>query len=253
MRCESAAPLKGFSVRVVALLAHPRPGSFNHVLFGAVTDELRARGCEVLAHDLCAEGFDPVLRADETGTVAGAGAADDVLVARYREELARADALVFVHPNWWGMPPAVLAGWVQRVLAPGVAYKLEHADGEPEGLLRAGRALVLNTSDTPEAREREEFGDPLSGSGPLAYCPTSVSPTYGGGSSGRSPTPRRRSARHGSRRRGRRPPPSWADGGRLRWSPVPPGTIRSRSADAPEGVHDGGRTAGRLPVLQDHR
>ncbi|WP_223766266.1 NAD(P)H-dependent oxidoreductase [Streptomyces huiliensis] len=148
-------------MRVVALLAHPRPGSFNHALFDAVTDELRARGCEVLPHDLCAEGFDPVLRADETGTVAGAGAADDVLVARYREELAGADGLVFVHPNWWGMPPAVLAGWVQRVLAPGVAYKLEHADGEPEGLLRAGRALVLNTSDTPEERERDEFGDPL--------------------------------------------------------------------------------------------
>ncbi|MFI0740946.1 NAD(P)H-dependent oxidoreductase [Streptomyces sp. NPDC021100] len=148
-------------MRVLALLAHPQPGSFNHTLFAAVTDELGARGCEVLAHDLCAEGFDPLLRADETGTVAGAGTADDALVARYRAELARADGLVFVHPNWWGMPPAVLAGWVQRVLAPGVAYKLEHADGEPEGLLRAGRALVLNTSDTPETREREEFGDPL--------------------------------------------------------------------------------------------
>ncbi|MGK5638899.1 NAD(P)H-dependent oxidoreductase [Streptomyces sp. URMC 126] len=148
-------------MRVVALLAHPRPGSFNHALFAAVTDELRGRGCEVFSHDLYAEGFDPLVRVGETGTVEGAGAADDVLVARYREELAGADGLVFVHPNWWGMPPAVLTGWVQRVLAPGVAYKLEQADGEPEGLLGAGRALVLNTSDTPEDRERDEFGDPL--------------------------------------------------------------------------------------------
>lgn len=59
------------------------------------------------------------------------------------------------------MPPAVLAGWVQRVLVPGVAYKLGAAEGEPAGLLRAGKALVLNTSDTPAEREDSEFGDPL--------------------------------------------------------------------------------------------
>jgi putative NADPH-quinone reductase len=59
------------------------------------------------------------------------------------------------------MPPTVLTGWMQRVFVPGVAYKLGTAEGEPVGLLRAGRALVLNTSDTPAEREHGEFGDPL--------------------------------------------------------------------------------------------
>ncbi|MFF2045590.1 NAD(P)H-dependent oxidoreductase [Kitasatospora sp. NPDC058170] len=151
----------GTVARVGVYLAHPGPGSFNHALFEAVVDELRGRDCEVLAHDLCAEGFQPVLTAGETGTVVAAADADDPQLALHRAEVTTLDALVFVHPNWWGMPPAVLTGWVQRVLAPGVAYKLGTADGEPAGLLRAGRALVLNTSDTPEEREREEFGDPL--------------------------------------------------------------------------------------------
>ncbi|MFJ6623629.1 NAD(P)H-dependent oxidoreductase [Kitasatospora sp. NPDC091335] len=142
-------------------LAHPRPGSFNHALYGAVVDELRGRGCEVRAHDLYAEDFAPLLTAEETGTVAAAERPADPRLALHRAEVATLDALVLIHPNWWGMPPAVLTGWVQRVLVPGVAYKLGTADGEPAGLLRAGRALVLNTSDTPEAREREEFGDPL--------------------------------------------------------------------------------------------
>ncbi|GAA1549571.1 NAD(P)H-dependent oxidoreductase [Actinomadura kijaniata] len=148
-------------MRVAVYLAHPRPGSFNHALSDAVVDELRGRGCEVLAHDLCAEGFDPVLTAAETGTVQDAGSSADARVEAHRREVAALDAMVFVHPNWWGMPPAVLTGWVQRVLVPGVAYKLGAADGEPAGLLKAGRALVLNTSDTPGDREREEFGDPL--------------------------------------------------------------------------------------------
>ncbi|MFE5482278.1 NAD(P)H-dependent oxidoreductase [Streptomyces sp. NPDC056527] len=148
-------------MRAGVYLAHPRPGSFNHAVFDAVVEELRGRGCEVLAHDLCAEGFAPALAADETRTVQAASHATDPQLALHRAEVATLDAMVFVHPNWWGMPPAVLTGWVQRVLAPGVAYKLSTADGEPAGLLKAGRALVLNTSDTPADREESEFGDPL--------------------------------------------------------------------------------------------
>ncbi|MEU0086771.1 NAD(P)H-dependent oxidoreductase [Streptomyces sp. NPDC006274] len=148
-------------MRIGVYVAHPRHGSFNHALFDAVVDELRQRGCEVHAHDLCAEGFSPVLTAGETETVQAAERSEDAQLALHRDEVATLDAVVFVHPNWWGMPPAVLTGWMQRVLVPGVAYKLGTAEGEPVGLLRAGRALVLNTSDTPAEREQGEFGDPL--------------------------------------------------------------------------------------------
>lgn len=147
--------------RIGVYLAHPRPGSFNHAVFDAVVRELSDRGCEVLAHDLCAEGFAPALSADETDTVQAVGGTCDSRTALHRAEVPTLDAMVFVHPNWWGMPPAVLVGWVQRVLVPGVAYDLGTAEGEPVGLLRAGRALVLNTSDTPAEREVAEFGDPL--------------------------------------------------------------------------------------------
>ncbi|MGW7437598.1 NAD(P)H-dependent oxidoreductase [Streptomyces sp. NPDC054849] len=151
----------GRIMRIGVYLAHPRPGSFNHAVSDAVVEELRGRGCDVLAHDLYAEGFPPLLSAVETETVRSAPRPPDPQVALHRTEVATLDAMVFVHPNWWGMPPAVLAGWVQRVLVPGVAYKLGTADGEPAGLLKAGKALVLNTSDTPADREETEFGDPL--------------------------------------------------------------------------------------------
>ncbi|MEV5593934.1 NAD(P)H-dependent oxidoreductase [Streptomyces sp. NPDC052496] len=148
-------------MKAAIYLAHPRPGSFNHALADAVAAELGSRGCQVVTHDLYAEGFDPLLPPDGTETVRASGEPDDAWTARHRAEVATLDAMVFVHPNWWGMPPAVLTGWVQRVFVPGVAYKLGTADGEPVGLLRAGRALVLNTSDTPAEREQREFGDPL--------------------------------------------------------------------------------------------
>ncbi|MFB8282182.1 NAD(P)H-dependent oxidoreductase [Nocardia colli] len=147
-------------MRIAVYLAHPRPDSFNRALFDAVVDELRVHALEVVPHDLYAEGFDSALSATETETV-DSTTADNEQVRRYQNELAELDALIFIHPNWWGMPPAILTGWIQRVLTPAVAYKLTDAAGEPIGLLRAKRALVLNTSDTTEERERDIFGDPL--------------------------------------------------------------------------------------------
>jgi len=82
-------------------------------------------------------------------------------VRRHREELAAAGGLVAVHPNWWGKPPAILSGWLDRVLIPGVAYRLDDAGGAPTPLLGVKRMLVVNTSDTSAEREAELFGDPL--------------------------------------------------------------------------------------------
>ena len=75
-----------------------------------------------------------------------------------------AEGIVVVHPNWWGQPPAVLKGWVDRVFRPGVAYRFEEGDGGegiPIGLLKARAAIVFNTANTPDAREQSVFGDPL--------------------------------------------------------------------------------------------
>lgn len=85
-------------------------------------------------------------------------------IARHCKELVAADGIVMVHPNWWGQPPALLKGWVDRIIRPGIAYEfLDGDDGEgiPRGLLKAKAAVVFNTSNTPSPREMEEFGDPL--------------------------------------------------------------------------------------------
>ncbi|HPJ71464.1 MAG TPA: NAD(P)H-dependent oxidoreductase, partial [bacterium] len=86
------------------------------------------------------------------------------VIRQHCAEIAEADGIVVVHPNWWGQPPAVLKGWVDRVVRPGVAYEFLEGDGGegvPRGLLRARAAVVFNTSDTPPERELRAFGDPL--------------------------------------------------------------------------------------------
>jgi len=62
------------------------------------------------------------------------------------------------------MPPAILKGWIDRVIRPGIAYEFEEGDngeGTPIGLLKAKIGLVFNTSNTSEERENNIFKDPL--------------------------------------------------------------------------------------------
>ena len=121
---------------------------------------LERLGHQVYWHDLYAEGFDPCLAADEIDREAPL----PKFLGEHCRELSQADGIIIVHPNWWGQPPAILKGWVDRVLRPGVAYQFledDGGEGVPLGLLRARAALVFNTSNTPRPRELAVFGDPL--------------------------------------------------------------------------------------------
>jgi len=146
-------------VKVMMVLGHPSKESFNHAIATTALEALRANGHEVVFHDLYAEGFDPVLTQEE---ITAEQVADPV-VAAHCEQLASADALVFVHPNWWGQAPAMMKGWMDRVLRHGVAYRLEQKDGQEVavGLLKAKKALVFNTCMTTEEADRSQYGDPL--------------------------------------------------------------------------------------------
>ncbi len=147
-------------MKVLVVLAHPDKESFNHAIAETAVDRLEDNGHEVTFHDLYREGFDPVLPKDEIPK----GAALDPAVGNYCNEISEADGIIIVHPNWWGQPPAILKGWIDRVFRPGVAYEFtgdDSGEGVPAGLLKASSAIVFNTSNTPEERERKVFGDPI--------------------------------------------------------------------------------------------
>ena len=147
-------------MNTLVVLAHPSPGSFNRAIADAAADAARSLGHHVFFHDLCRENFDPLLPAGEISRNAVLPPSVDA----HCRELLLADFIVVVHPNWWGMPPAILTGWIDRVMRAGIAYRFQENDGGegiPVGLLPARAALVFNTSDTPPERELSAFGDPL--------------------------------------------------------------------------------------------
>ena len=141
---------------VMIVLAHPRAGSLDHDLAERVRAVLAQTGVRQTGHDLYAESFDPVLteresiageawtRGTSSDQVRDDRPAADPLVRRHRQELAEARALVVIHPDWWGKPPAILAGWLDRVLLAD-----ENASQTPKPAPELQRVLVINTSDQP--------------------------------------------------------------------------------------------------------
>ncbi len=147
-------------MKVSVILAHPSANSFNHAIAAVAVDALRRNEHALRFHDLYDENFDPLLRACEIPR-------DAPLPPDLRQhctEIAEADGIIVIHPNWWGQPPAILKGWIDRVIRPGVAYEFPEGDkgeGVPKPLLRAQIAVVFNTSNTGAERELTAFGDPL--------------------------------------------------------------------------------------------
>lgn len=147
-------------MQVLVVLAHPDENSFNHAIARTVCETLDANRHRVIFLDLYKEGFDPMLPASEFSK----DATLNRTIEQHCQILSEADGIVIVHPNWWGMPPAILTGWIDRVFRPGRAYRFIEGDsgeGIPEGLLKARGAVVFNTANSQETREVQVFGDPL--------------------------------------------------------------------------------------------
>jgi NAD(P)H dehydrogenase (quinone) len=147
-------------MQILVILAHPDKNSFNHAVAQTAVSQLRKDGHDVIVHDLYEEKFDPLLPSHEIPDEAPL----PWELETHCRELSSSDGIIIIHPNWWGQPPAILKGWIDRVVRPGVAYTFLEGDtgeGIPVGLLKAKTAVVFNTANTPSEREQEAFGDPL--------------------------------------------------------------------------------------------
>jgi NAD(P)H dehydrogenase (quinone) len=131
------------SIEHLVIIGHPSADSFNHAIAATYAESVRACGQTAEVRDLYAIGFDPLLRASERPEAAGFALSDDV-----RAELKiveRASVIVLVYPVWFGMPPAIIKGYVDRVLGAGVtATAIRH--NQHKGRLTGKRIVLLTTS-----------------------------------------------------------------------------------------------------------
>ena len=138
-------------MRTTVILCHPVRDSFNHAIADEVVRLLKQQKHIVHYHDLYEEKFQPVLSADELQR----RFSFDEQVQLYTSRVIESDGLVFIHPDWWGGPPALLKGWIDRVFRPGVAYDFEGEDfmkKQKTPLLSGKKGLVFCTTQSNEEK-----------------------------------------------------------------------------------------------------
>jgi len=138
------------------ILCHPDSQSFNRSIADAYCQVVRANGQEAVLRDLYDLEFDPVLRSWERPTVPNFTVSPDV--ARELSILRTCDILVLVYPIWFGTPPAMMKGYVERVLGSGVDPK-SVVSRTPTSFLAGRRLLSFTTSATsaPWLNEQGEW------------------------------------------------------------------------------------------------
>lgn len=133
-------------MKVLVVYAHPNPKSFCSAVLEAFTRGLKDGGHSFEVVDLYGIKFDPCTRLEDFVQFTGGKMPQDIL--SQQDRLSRAEALTFIYPAYGWSRPAILEGWIQRVLSYGFAYKW----GEKgfEGLLNHKKALLITTTANSE-------------------------------------------------------------------------------------------------------
>lgn len=133
-------------MRALVVYCHPREGSFTSAVRDTVLGHLNAIGAEVRMIDLYGRSFDPILSATEHEGYENCPE-NCAPVQQDVDDIRWCDTLIFVYPTWWYGLPAILKGWLDRVLLPDVAFMMPNSDSPTirPGLQHIERLAVFTT------------------------------------------------------------------------------------------------------------
>lgn len=137
--------------------SHPYSESFNRQLTRKIEEAVKEKH-QVEVVNLVDDKFNPVMEAADL-RLFSSGKSADPKVADYQQKIDEADCLVFAFPIWWSTMPAVLKGFLDKVLLYGYAYTYGE-NGMLEGLL-SKQAVVITTMETPNSMFDEMINNPV--------------------------------------------------------------------------------------------
>ena len=137
-------------MNILIIFTHPSRASLNGALLDKSIKGLTSRPDkpDIRVLDLYKTGFDPVLHFGKDKRRRDMHL--DSETAPYRELLLWAQKIVFIYPIWWGRPPAMLLGFIDRIFASNFAYKDIDGSLLPEGLLKGREVVCISTMKGPQ-------------------------------------------------------------------------------------------------------
>lgn len=139
----------------LVIVAHPCGDSLTHALAARAAAGLRTAGYQVVLLDLYALGFHAAMSEAERTSYHEDQPILDPIVAEHADLIRRATVVVFVYPTWWSGLPAILKGWLERVIVPGVGFRFDERTSKVKpGLGHVRRLVGISTYGSPRSAVR---------------------------------------------------------------------------------------------------
>jgi NAD(P)H dehydrogenase (quinone) len=139
-------------MRVLIVHAHPDQESLSGALTQAAIRGFQSRGHHLDVIDLYGESFQAAMSPEERRAYETESPILDPQIQNHADLLKAAQALVFIYPTWNMSMPAILKGWIERVVVPGVGFALDPKTNQVKGGLGHLRHLVgISTYGLPHS------------------------------------------------------------------------------------------------------
>jgi len=128
--------------KIFIIYGHYDDKSFNASIKNTFIQTAKENGHTIDCVDLYKEKFDPVFSGGEPGA--------DVL--DHRKRIDNSDIIVLIAPIWNFRMPAIVEGWIDKVLAPPWAFTFKRLFGNygyPKGNLGDKKAIIFCTYGSP--------------------------------------------------------------------------------------------------------
>jgi len=138
------ASYTGYMTKLLLVIGHAKRDSLTHALADAYQAGAESQGVGSSRLELASLSFDLVLRSGHRG--------EQPLepdLARAQQALRDAKHVAWFFPTWWAAPPALVKGFIDRVLLPGFGYRYEPGRAPHRKLLGGRSARLVTTMDAP--------------------------------------------------------------------------------------------------------
>ena len=128
--------------KIFLIYGHYDDKSFNAAIRDTFIQTAGEKGHQVDVVDLYKENFNPVF----------AGEKPDKTVLDHRTRIEACDTIVLIAPIWNFRMPAIVEGWIDKVLAPPWAFRFKQLVGNygyPIGNLKNKKAIIFCTYGSP--------------------------------------------------------------------------------------------------------
>ena len=157
-------------MKTLIVFYHPYEGSYCNAILNAVQEGLTKGEHPHKTINLERDAFDPVMHAKDLKAFVLYGHSGDLtqsdvdpIVLHYKKKLEWAERIVMIFPIWWMTVPAIVKGFIDKVIFPGIAYSME--GGQMVSRLHSLKQVtIITTMNTPSDVYRDRFNNSLEGS-----------------------------------------------------------------------------------------